>query len=203
MLHVQLVYKAFWNVTSVGLCLYQALECFVKWQQYPQFAIDKIYFQCFRSLCTPLSHNQRNTALVQMVQLNEVFPPAATSLQREVTWLPTTPTHRPHEHPHLTILYLILQIWWKCKAAKTWHLCTFNLLILQGIFKIQVLLKSKNEKKNRRKKKYIKHVKTRVECLRNGSSAFCYITCWMTEGRQKMSFTVTSPCVSTNTIWHP
>lgn len=32
-------------------------------------------------------------------------------------------------------------------------LCTFKLLILQGIFKIQVLLKSKNEKQEEKKKK--------------------------------------------------
>lgn len=32
-------------------------------------------------------------------------------------------------------------------------ICTFKLLILQGIFKIQVLLKSKNEKKTTTKKK--------------------------------------------------
>lgn len=32
-------------------------------------------------------------------------------------------------------------------------ICTFKLLILQGIFKIQVLLKSKNEKKQQKKKK--------------------------------------------------
>lgn len=31
-------------------------------------------------------------------------------------------------------------------------ICTFKLLILQGIFKIQVLLKSKNEKKQQKKK---------------------------------------------------
>ena len=72
------------------------------------------------------------------------------------------------------------------KAARTWHLYVhLSYLFYKELFKIQVLLKSKNEKtggegEERKKKKSTKHVKTRVECLRNGSSAYWFLTCRMT-----------------------
>lgn len=101
---VTLVCKPTKYVTGI-LCVHILSKIFEE-AKTSESAIDKIYFQCFRSLCTPFLLSEEHG-----IGTNGSSSMKCLLLQGPLsTEVPNCPRHlhRPHDH-HLTILYFILQ----------------------------------------------------------------------------------------------